>query len=143
MDDVESPNDFKKINLKEVLQYSLEPTLQGKLNSHAPKTIAVKSGSKIKLHYTSSGSEPILAVRLQECFGMADTPKVNQGKKNVLMHLLSPGFKIVQITSDLKSFWDNTYFDVRKDLRMKYKRHLWPEKPWEEEAIKGSRKRRK
>ena len=98
---------------------------------------------KIKLQYTSSGSDPILAVRLQECFGMSETPKVNQGQISVLMHLLSPGFKIVQITSDLKSFWDNAYFDVRKDLRMQYKRHLWPEKPWEEEAIKGSRKRRK
>lgn len=139
---VESPEDLKKINLKEVLEYSLTTDLQGKLNSHTPKTIEVKSGSKIKLQYTVSGSEPILAVRLQECFGMAETPKVNKGKTNVLMHLLSPGFKIVQITSDLKSFWDNTYFDVRKDLRMQYKRHLWPEKPWEEKAIKGSRKRR-
>ncbi len=143
LNDIESPEDFKKINLKEVLQYSLSPELQKKLNACAPKTIEVKSGSKIKLQYTSSGSEPILAVRLQECFGMAETPKINNEKISVLMHLLSPGFKIVQITSDLKSFWDNAYFDVRKDLRMRYKRHLWPEKPWEEEAIKGSRKRRK
>ena len=143
LNDVESPDDFRKINLKEVLQYSLESSLQEKLNKHAPKTIEVKSGSKIKLQYTLNGTEPILAVRLQECFGMAETPKVNNGKINVLMHLLSPGFKIVQITSDLKSFWNNAYFDVRKDLRMQYKRHLWPEKPWEEEAIKGSRKKRK
>lgn len=143
LNDINSPDDFKKINLKEVLQYSLTAELQKKLNAYAPKTIEVKSGSKIKLQYTSSGSDPILAVRLQECFGMAETPKVNQGQISVLMHLLSPGFKIVQITSDLKSFWDNAYFDVRKDLRMQYKRHLWPEKPWEEEAIKGSRKRRK
>jgi ATP-dependent helicase HrpB len=143
LNDIESPEDFKRINLKEVLQYSLTSELQQKLNACAPKTIEVKSGSKIKLQYASSGSDPILAVRLQECFGMAETPKVNQGQVSVLMHLLSPGFKIVQITSDLKSFWDNAYFDVRKDLRMQYKRHLWPEKPWEEEAIKGSRKRRK
>jgi ATP-dependent helicase HrpB len=142
LNDVRSPNDFKKINLKEVLQYSLQSSLQEKLNSNAPRTIEVKSGSKIKLQYLASGSEPILAVRLQECFGMADTPKVKDGKISVLMHLLSPGFKIVQITSDLKSFWDNAYFDVRKDLRNQYKRHLWPEKPWEEEAIKGSRKKR-
>ncbi|MDG1477042.1 MAG: ATP-dependent helicase HrpB [Vicingaceae bacterium] len=141
--DIESPEDFKKINLKDVLQYSLTPELQQKLNACAPKTIEVKSGSKIKLQYVSSGSDPILAVRLQECFGMSETPKVNNGQINVLMHLLSPGFKIVQITSDLKSFWNNAYFDVRKDLRMQYKRHLWPEKPWEEEAIKGSRKKRK
>ena len=83
-----------------------------------------------------------MPVRLQECFGMSATPTVNKGKVNVLMHLLSPGFKIVQITSDLKSFWDSGYFDVRKDLRNTYKRHFWPEKPWEEEAIKGSRKKR-
>lgn len=143
LNNINSPDDFKKINLKEVLQYSLTSKLQIKLNAYAPKKIEVKSGSKIKLQYTSSGSDPILAVRLQECFGMAETPKVNQGQISVLMHLLSPGFKIVQITSDLKSFWNNAYFDVRKDLRMQYKRHLWPEKPWEEEAIKGSRKRRK
>jgi len=143
LNNVNSPDDFKKINLKEVLQYSITAELQKKLATYAPKTIEVKSGSKIKLQYTSSGSDPILAVRLQECFGMAETPKVNRGQISVLMHLLSPGFKIVQITSDLKSFWDNAYFDVRKDLRMQYKRHLWPEKPWEEEAIKGSRKKRK
>ena len=143
LNDIDSPYDLKKINLKEVLQYSLDSELQKKLSAYAPKTIEVKSGSKIKLQYNSSGSDPILAVRLQECFGMAETPKVNQGQISVLMHLLSPGFKIVQITSDLKSFWDNAYFDVRKDLRMQYKRHLWPEKPWEEEAIKGSRKKRK
>ena len=122
LNDINSPDDFKKINLKEVLQYSLTSALQKKLNAYAPKKIEVKSGSKIKLQYTSSGSDPILAVQLQEFFGMAETPKVNQGQISVLMHLLSPGFKIVQITSDLKSFWDNANFDVRKDLRMQYKK---------------------
>jgi ATP-dependent helicase HrpB len=139
---VTKPEDLKKINLKEVLQYSLETTLQQKLKSLTPSNINVPSGSSIKLNYQASGSDPILAVRLQECFGMKETPKVNQGKVNVLMHLLSPGFKVVQITSDIKSFWNSAYFEVRKDLRSKYKRHFWPEKPWEEEAIKGSRKPR-
>lgn len=136
------PEDLKRINLKEVLKYSLEPDLQQKLNLLTPSKIEVASGSKIKLNYQANGADPVLAVRLQECFGMVDTPKVNNGKVNVLMHLLSPGFKVVQITSDIKSFWDNAYFEVRKDLRNQYKRHFWPEKPWEEEAIKGSRKRR-
>jgi len=139
---VSKPEDLKKINLKEVLQYSLETSLQQKLKSLTPSKINVPSGSSIKLNYQANGSDPILAVRLQECFGMKETPKVNKGKVNVLMHLLSPGFKVVQITSDIKSFWDNAYFEVRKDLRSQYKRHFWPEKPWEEEAIKGSRKPR-
>lgn len=142
LNNVNKPEDLKKINLKEVLQYSLEASLQQKLKALAPAKIEVPSGSIIKLNYQASGTDPILAVRLQECFGMTETPTVNNGKTNILMHLLSPGFKIVQITADIKSFWDNAYFDVRKDLRNQYKRHFWPEKPWEEEAIKGSRKRR-
>ncbi|WP_196888426.1 ATP-dependent helicase HrpB [Aureivirga sp. CE67] len=140
--DINKPEDLKKINLKEVLEYSLEPELQSKLKTLTPSRIEVPSGSFIKIKYQANGSEPVLAVRLQECFGMKETPTVNNGKINVLMHLLSPGFKIVQITSDIKSFWDNAYFEVRKDLRMRYKKHFWPEKPWEEEAIKGSMKRR-
>jgi len=143
LNEVNKPEDLKKIKLKEVLQYSLDGVHQNKLKSLAPSKIEVPSGSVIKLNYQANGSDPVLAVRLQECFGMRETPKVNGGKINVLMHLLSPGFKVVQITADIKSFWDNAYFDVRKDLRMQYKRHFWPEKPWEEEAIKGSRKRKK
>jgi ATP-dependent helicase HrpB len=142
LNEVKKPEDLKKINLQQILHYSLDLDLQKQLDQLAPAKIEVASGSMLKLQYQASGSDPLLPVRLQECFGMTATPTVNNGKVNVLMHLLSPGFKIVQITSDLKSFWDNAYFDVRKDLRMQYKRHFWPEKPWEEEAIKGSRKRR-
>ncbi len=139
---VKKPEDLKKIDLQEILHYSLSQDLQQRLNKLAPAKIEVASGSMITLQYQANGSDPVLPVRLQECFGMTDTPTVNNGQRSVLMHLLSPGFKIVQITSDLKSFWDTGYFDVRKDLRNQYKRHFWPEKPWEEEAIKGSRKKR-
>ena len=142
LNEVRKPEDLKKIDLKQILHYSLDVDLQKQLDKLAPAKIEVASGSLIKLQYQASGSDPVLPVRLQECFGMSATPAVNNGKVNVLMHLLSPGFKIVQITSDLKSFWDSGYFDVRKDLRNTYKRHFWPEKPWDEEAIKGSRKRR-
>ncbi len=142
LNNVNKPEDLKKINLKEVLKYSLESSLQQKLTTLTPAKIEVPSGSSIKLDYQVNGTDPVLAVRLQECFGMTETPKVNKGRVNVLMHLLSPGFKVVQITSDITSFWDNAYFEVRKDLRNQYKRHFWPENPWEEEAIKGSRKRR-
>ncbi len=139
---VRSPEDLKKINLFEILRYSLSIEKQEMLEKLAPRKIKVPSGSEIKLTYQPNGSDPVLAVRLQECFGMTHTPKVNNDKQNVLMHLLSPGFKIVQITSDLKSFWNEGYHEVRKDLRMRYKKHFWPENPWEVEAIKGSRKRK-
>ncbi len=139
---VKKPEDLKKIDLLQILTYCIAPDLQEKLERLAPVRMKVPSGSNIKLEYQSNGSEPVLAVRLQECFGLTETPRVNNGKTPVLMHLLSPGFKIVQITGDLKSFWDVGYHDVRKDLRMRYKKHFWPENPWEVEAIKGSKKRR-
>lgn len=142
LSNISTDDDLKKIDVKNVLQYSLSAELQSRLDVLAPEKIEVPSGSKIKLAYQSNGSDPVLAVRLQECFGMIDTPKVNNNHQNVLMHLLSPGFKIVQITSDLNSFWNTGYFDVRKDLRNQYKRHYWPENPLEVEAIKGSRKRK-
>lgn len=79
----------------------------------------------------------MLSVRLQECFGLEDTPRVDDGKVAVLMELLSPGFKPVQLTSDLRSFWQTTYFDVRKDLRRRYPKHDWPDNPLESEAVRG------
>lgn len=138
---VKTPEDLKKLNLKEILQYSLEPELQEKVNKLAPEKIEVPSGSSIKLHYRNNGEVPVLAVRLQECFGLADTPKINEGKTGVLMHLLSPGFKPVQVTSDLKSFWENTYFEVRKELKRRYPKHSWPDDPWTAEAVRGVKRK--
>ncbi len=139
---VKKPEDLKKINLADVLQHSLSFQQQQELQALAPETIEVPSGSKIKLDYQKNGSEPILAVRLQEVFGLSDTPTINNGKTSVLMHLLSPGFKLVQITSDLRSFWSSTYFEVRKELRIRYKKHAWPEDPTNEPAIRGAKRRR-
>jgi len=72
---------------------------------------------------------PVLAVRLQEVFGWVDTPRVAGGRVAVVMHLLAPNYRPVQITDDLKSFWSNTYFQVRKDLRVRYPKHSWPDEP--------------
>lgn len=99
------------------------------------------SGSEITLEYQKDGAPPILAVRLQEVFGLADTPHINDGRTPVLMHLLSPGFKPVQVTSDLKSFWDSTYFEVKKELKRRYPKHAWPEDPWTAEAVKGVKRK--
>ena len=137
---IKKPEDLKKIDLAEILEYSISTEQQKRLKVLAPKTVEVPSGSKIQLEYQANGSAPILAVRLQEVFGMTETPTINNGKSAVIMHLLSPGFKLVQITTDLNSFWKNAYFDVRKDLRSRYKKHAWPENPLEHKAIKGTKR---
>ncbi len=141
LNQVKKPEDLKKINLSEVLQYHLDGEKQKALDKLAPIQVQVPSGSKIKLEYFPNGEPPVLAVRLQEVFGLADTPTINEGKTSVLMHLLSPGFKPVQITSDLRSFWNNTYFEVKKELKRRYPKHSWPEDPWNEEAVRGVKKK--
>lgn len=138
---VKRPEDLKRINLKEVLHYSLSTEYQKNLERQAPTHIEVPSGSKIQLMYRDNGEPPVLAVRIQEVFGLAETPTINGGKQSLLLHLLSPGFKPVQITSDLKSFWSDAYFEVKKELKRRYPKHVWPDDPWNEPAIKGVKKR--
>jgi ATP-dependent helicase HrpB len=140
---VRKDEDLQRLNLLDILPHVLlNLAQQSLLNKLAPQDIQVPSGSKIKLQYQSSGSAPVLAVRLQEMFGLADTPMVNNGRTPVLMHLLSPGYKPVQVTADLKSFWNNTYFEVRKELRARYPKHVWPDDPWTEPAIRGVKRRK-
>ena len=129
---VKKPNDLRKIDLKEILFYSLSVEQQLTLEKLAPSKVKLPNGKFAKLEYQENGSDPVLAVPLQRCFGMLETPKINKGKISVLMHLLSPGFKVVQITNDLNSFWQHAYFEVRKELRIRYKRHKWPQNPLEE-----------
>ncbi len=138
---IKKPDDLKKLNLIEILHNHLNREKQKDLERLAPDRILVPSGSFIKLQYHPDGSPPTLAVRLQEVFGLADTPAVDDGQMPVVMHLLSPGYKPVQITRDLRSFWDNTYYEVRKELQRRYPKHSWPDDPWKEKAIKGVKKR--
>ncbi|MCE9528113.1 MAG: DEAD/DEAH box helicase, partial [Planctomycetales bacterium] len=95
----------------------------------APERIEVPSGSRIAVQY-EIGRPPILAVRIQEVFGLLDTPRLAGGKIPVLMHLLAPNMRVAQVTDDLRSFWTNTYTLVRKDLRNRYPKHSWPEDPF-------------
>lgn len=131
--------DLKKIDLSEALFHSLEWEKQQALNTLAPAKLEVPSGSKIPLQYFANGAAPVLAVRLQEVFGLADTPKLNGDKVSPVMHLLSPGYKPVQVTSDLKSFWNNLYFEVKKELQRRYPKHAWPEDPWTAKAVAKGR----
>lgn len=139
---IRKEEELKKINLMDILHYHLNHEQQQRLNQLAPQRIEVPSGSNIRLKYSPNGANPILAVRLQELFGLAQTPKINNGKTDVLLHLLSPGFKPVQITADLSNFWKETYFEVRKELKNRYPKHVWPNNPLEEKAVRGTKRRK-
>ena len=97
------------------------------LDRLAPVKMAVPSGSQMTIHYEEA--EPFVAVRLQECFGLQETPKVAGGRVPVVMHLLSPAQRPVQVTKDLAGFWKTSYALVRKDMRGRYPKHFWPEDP--------------
>lgn len=135
------PEDLKKLDLWSILQHTLDYEKQQQLAILAPEKLQVPSGSWVQLSYRANGEPPVLAVRLQELFGLADSPRINEGRNGVILHLLSPGFKPVQITSDLRSFWDNAYFEVRKELKRRYPKHSWPDDPWEAEAVRGVKRR--
>jgi len=142
LNEIKKPAQLKKIDLVTVLQHHLNFKLQEKLDQLAPSKLKVPSGSHIQISYRADGMSPVLAVRIQEVFGLAETPKVAKGEVSVLLHLLSPGFKPVQITDDLKSFWANTYFEVKKELKRRYPKHVWPNNPWKEQAIRGVKRKK-
>jgi ATP-dependent helicase HrpB len=93
----------------------------------------VPSGSRIRLDY-AAGDAPVLAARLQELFGLAETPRLAAGRVPIVLHILGPNYRPVQVTRDIRSFWDTTYAQVRKDLRARYPKHAWPEDPWQGRA---------
>ncbi len=99
------------------------------LEERAPTHITVPSGSRIEIDYVS-GEEPFLAVKLQEMFGCADTPAIAGGRVKLLLHLLSPARRPVQVTRDLRGFWENGYREVKRELKGRYPKHPWPEDPW-------------
>lgn len=137
--EIKKPEDFKKIELTEALLHTLSWEKQQALNALAPAKLEVPSGSKILIQYFPNGATPVLSVRLQEVFGLAETPKINNGKTPLVLHLLSPGYKPVQVTSDLKSFWNNLYFEVKKELQRRYPKHAWPDDPWKATAVAKGR----
>lgn len=123
-----SVQELRNRPLWQVIQTTLSNEQLYALESEAPERITVPSGSKIKLLY-EHGKSPILAVRIQEVFGLKETPRIANNKIPVLMHLLAPNHQIQQITPDLASFWKNSYADVKKDLRRRYPKHSWPDDP--------------
>ena len=133
--------ELKKIDLCAALWTLLDYAQQQAVERLAPAHIAVPTGSHIRVEYRQGAEAPVLRVRLQECFGLLDTPRVDDGRRPVLMELLSPGYKPVQLTADLRSFWSGTYFEVRKELRRRYPKHAWPDNPLEAEAVRGVKRK--
>jgi len=118
---------FANLELPGIL-HGLQPwPLPQRLDELAPRTLQVPSGSNIRLDY--SEFPPVLAVRLQELFGLADTPRIAGGRLAVKLHLLSPAQRPVQVTQDLANFWRSTYAEVKKDLKGRYPKHYWPDDP--------------
>ena len=136
-----SVQELRKLNLAEIIWNILPYEAQLEVDRLAPTHIEVPTGSHIRIDYRSGAEAPVLSVRLQECFGMERTPCVDDGRQPLLMELLSPGFKPVQLTQDLASFWKGTYFEVRKELRRRYPKHYWPENPLEAEAVRGVKRK--
>lgn len=140
--DCKRNEDLKRLNLAEALFHSLDWSQQEQLNTLAPAKLLVPSGSHLVINYFANASTPYVAVRLQEVFGLAETPTINNGSVKLVLHLLSPGYKPVQVTSDLKSFWNNLYHDVKKELQRRYPKHAWPDNPWTAEAVAKGRSRK-
>jgi ATP-dependent helicase HrpB len=112
-----------------------------RLDEGAPTHLTVPSGSRIVLSYSGDGP-PVLAVKLQELFGLGETPTVAWGRSPLLLHLLSPAGRPIQITTDLRNFWDKVYPEVKKELKGRYPKHPWPDDPWSATPTRHAKRRR-
>ena len=120
---------LKRLDLLAILRGRLDWQQQARLEEGAPTHVQAPSGSRLRLRY-QPGEPPVLAVKLQEMFGLADGPRVAWGKVPVVLHLLSPAQRPIQVTQDLRGFWERTYAEVKKELKGRYPKHPWPDDPW-------------
>jgi len=130
---------LERLDLHNILLTQLSYEQQRRLDQLAPSHIAVPSGSRIRVDYAQF--PPVLAVRLQEMFGLAETPRIADGKIAVLLHLLSPAQRPVQITQDLAGFWQTSYHEVKKDLKGRYPKHHWPDDPLQAQATARAKRK--
>jgi ATP-dependent helicase HrpB len=134
--------DLARIDAGEVLRSQLPAGLAGELDRLVPTHLPVPSGSRVRVNYRA-GERPVLAVRVQELFGATTTPTVLDGRLPVLVHLLSPARRPVQVTDDLAGFWERTYPSVRAELRGRYPKHAWPADPTTATPLRGTPRRRR
>ena len=119
--------------------------LRQRIDVLAPVRIAVPSGQARRIDYAidddGQPSPPVLAVKLQELFGLADTPRIADGRVPLTLHLLSPAGRPLQVTQDLRGFWERTYPEVRREMKGRYPKHPWPEDPWSATATHRAKPR--
>jgi ATP-dependent helicase HrpB len=141
LDGITRRDHLARLDLPAILKARLDWKQGQQLDSDAPAHIAVPSGSQLKLEY-KPGESPVLAVKLQEMFGLADTPRIARGRVPVTLHLLSPARRPIQVTQDLKGFWERTYAEVKKELKGRYPKHPWPDDPWNAAPTARAKRRR-
>jgi len=129
LDKVTRREQLGRIDVLTALNTRLDWKQRQRLDEGAPTHLTVPSGSRMRLEYRPNES-PVLSVKLQEMFGLADTPRVAWGRVPVTLHLLSPARRPIQVTQDLRGFWDRTYPEVKKELKGRYPKHPWPDDPW-------------
>lgn len=129
LDGVTRREHLQRLDLAVALRGLVDGRWRARLNELAPTHLLVPSGSRIRLQYRP-GEPPVLAVKLQELFGLADTPRIADGRIPVTLHLLSPAQRPIQVTQDLRGFWERTYAEVKKELKGRYPKHPWPDDPW-------------
>ncbi|UHQ20448.1 ATP-dependent helicase HrpB [Lysobacter sp. KIS68-7] len=131
--------------LSNALHQTVDWNLRSRIDALAPVRIVVPSGMERRIDYNADDIEgvrpPVLAVKLQELFGLADTPRIVEGRVPLTLHLLSPGGRPLQVTQDLKGFWERTYPEVRKEMKGRYPRHPWPDDPWSATATHRAKPR--
>jgi ATP-dependent helicase HrpB len=132
---------LSRLRLVDALLSRLDYRQQQQLEQRAPTHLTVPTGTRVRIDYEDE-SAPCIEVRLQEVFGLAETPRIAGGRVVVTLKLLSPARRPVQITRDLGGFWRGSYAEVRKDLRGRYPRHYWPEDPLQAEPTRGVRRPR-
>nr|WP_214631046.1 ATP-dependent helicase HrpB [Paenibacillus agaridevorans] len=134
--------ELQKLNMQSIVEDMLTWKQRQELDEEVPTHYVVPSGSRIPIDY-SNPEMPVLAVRLQEMFGQKETPRIARGTLPLTLHLLSPSQRPVQVTRDLASFWETAYFEVKKDLKGRYPKHVWPDNPYEAVATNRTKPRPK
>jgi len=131
--------DFQALELKTILHAQLHWPLPLELERLAPERLAVPSGSSVVIDY--SQDPPVLAVKLQEMFGCEETPTIAGGRVALLIHLLSPAQRPLQVTQDLASFWRSSYQEVKREMKGRYPKHPWPDDPLQAVATRYTKRR--
>ncbi|NLC71317.1 MAG: ATP-dependent helicase HrpB [Desulfuromonadaceae bacterium] len=137
---IRSRAELARLDLVPALSAQLSRPQRKALDELAPTHLTVPSGSRIPLDYGAEGG-PVLAVKLQELFGLAETPRIAGGKITVLLHLLSPARRPIQVTRDLGHFWRKVYPEVKRELKGRYPKHPWPDDPWNAVPTRGTKRK--